>query len=121
MNTIFPLVGYMIKRYFYPSCYFNDQSFFIFSQNSADSIQNTIQSAFSKLLQSNEDVNKLFQKEIYGKIKLENHSKREIFVFKENDFITLRNDFIYLVIHIKILYLFALKKNLKWKRMLVQS
>ena len=89
IETNYPIVSYMIRRYFYPSHYFKDPSFFLFNQRS----------------QINEQMKPHKDNEI------EDQS-----TFKEEEFIVLRTLHesselnYYLVLHIESLFIFVMKK-----------
>lgn len=108
--TIQPIVGYLIRRYFYPCEYFKDPSFFTF-----DSIQ---QEEPNRNVKFNDFFFSRNIKEIPGKLALFFHTNSEQInrrEFKESEFIKLRliysneNAFFYMAIHLESLYIFMLK------------
>ena len=115
--TIKPIVGYLIRRYFYPSNYFRDKSFFNFEQviSNEQSIKIKIKQFLfdDNIFRLFDDIiedTKIFEKQ-------RNDIKNSTQMFNEEDFIILRdiyskNDFgfYYLVMHKESLYLFMMKK-----------
>lgn len=107
-KTIYPIAGYIIRRHFYPTNYFEDQSFFHFYSTEENNYQTNLQDFFF----SNKDM------ESIDNLSLTNESQKEICLkeFKETDFISLRsvftneNYFFELVIHIESFYIFLMKK-----------
>ena len=118
--TITPIAGYLIRRYYYPSIFFKNSSFFTFNKN---------------LQKTENPLNELFETddnhEIKSKIQifknklndLSNNDNRisQNFKFNENDFIELREIYskqnvnFKLGIHLETLYIFVIKKILPEK------
>lgn len=129
-RTIRPISCYLIRRHFYPTIYFNDQSFFDFDQENQISIRKIKSYLFDLLKFTNlrRDNMSLFLRKLnkcnnlfvqYGDQKYwneKNMSENKYKEFKESDFIILRMLYsnikacFYLVIHIKTLYIFTMKK-----------
>ena len=119
--TISPIVCYLIRRFFYPTSYFKNPSFFIFDQNQSTNEDETkikINDFFlsDKNLENNVAYDQLT--EIIKESYLNNNNDKCIhyLVFKENDFICLRTlaskdckSFI-LAFHIESCYIFMIKK-----------
>ena len=88
-----PIIAYMIRRYFYPSYFFKDPSFFIFkpdSQNNEIEIKKKLENLiFSKRGNQNEADYQSIQSEVYNDIN-ENEYQNNIYTFQEQDFIVLR-------------------------------
>lgn len=99
-ETIRPIVGFLIRRFFYPSYYFKDPSFFLFKPNIVPNDFNT------------------FQTQLLKEIDHENNKENSWENFDEKDFIKLRQlyyknaVFYYLVVHIKTMHIFMMKKKL---------
>lgn len=110
--TIDPLVSYLLRRYFYPTYYFKDQSFFDF-----DNVM--------EKYKSQNELNDLLYitakngKDLSGQ---KNQEKQQILNFQEKDFILLRllysnqTSVTYLAVHIPTLYIFALKKAFSYSK-----
>lgn len=110
-HTIAPIVGYLIRRFFYPTIYFQDPSFFDFKETSQTS-EHLLKSEFIDHLKSHKlDLQKL--EDIKNKAKALNKIKE----FQEESFFILRDLYLsgrsrfYLVIHIESLHIFAMKKH----------
>ena len=109
--TISPIISYMIRRFFYPRKYFNDQSFF-------DYRPDFCQHYFDNILKYRLNKDKLYMSVcvFVNEIKHYNKQQRIIEDFKENDFILLRelcckeDSSFNLVIHIKSFHIFMMKK-----------
>lgn len=120
-STIRPIVAFMIRRYFCPSSYFKDQSFFVFDQSKNNILNrsNLNEIFFSQpnpetLKERLEDLYEpIFNKQIES---LSNASNSQYLIFKQSDFIVLRelqatDSFTdELVFHIKNKYVFMLKR-----------
>ncbi|KAK8893003.1 hypothetical protein M9Y10_030259 [Tritrichomonas musculus] len=116
--TIIPIVGYLIRRHFFPSNYFKDQSFFHFRPT--DPKEDEIKSKLSLfLLSKNEQEKKANFEQLKESITTQNQSNEEWFNkedFHENDFISLRSIFArdstlyFLVFHLKTFHVFLMKK-----------
>ena len=97
-DTIGPMIGYMIRRFFYPTSYFKDKTFFIFN-NSKSINEGSLKEKIT---------NFLFPKKEEITINLQD--------FEESDFIILRNEYLkfnatfYLAIHIESFHIFMMKK-----------
>lgn len=114
--TIRPIIGYLIRRYSCPTSFFNDPSFFTFSQDNYSKERET-KNQLNKLLFSN---NKLLLKNNFAQFtnqfKEIQEDKTKIREFQLKDFIILRTlhsnyyASFYIVIHIESLYIFMLKK-----------
>lgn len=112
-NTINPIAGFLIRRYFYPTNYFSNPSFFNFNNQTNLEEKNTKISIdgflFSESMSDYDD----FQLEIKTNKKNQTNQTTE---FKKSDFILLRTIVaketasIYLVIHIETLYVFCMKE-----------
>lgn len=114
-KTIIPIAGYLIRRYFYPTTYFNDPSFFTFdsqANTSETQLKNKIENYL--LSKTEDDKKKNFLQLFQSK---EEDNNNAIHEFNEKDFIILRiiyscNEAVYyLAIHIESLYIFMLKKT----------
>lgn len=115
------LIGYLIRRFYYPSKYFKDPSFFIF-ENTNKINENKIKTKIDDFLSSptkNEEL--LFLKLMLiindiNQMKNEETDKIKIRDFHEDDFVILRtlntrkNTFFYFVIHLDSFYTFMMKK-----------
>ena len=114
-----PLIGYLIRRYFYPSDYFKDDSFFVFGEP-IKSGEKQIESKIFEFLNKTDDktdapnmlsiiTSVLSYKDNY----INNQNK--IYDFNENEFVILRNVYnnrtssFYLVLHLESLYIFMMK------------
>ncbi|KAK8839462.1 hypothetical protein M9Y10_031817 [Tritrichomonas musculus] len=105
-KTIRPIAGYLIRRYFYPSNYFSDPTFFYFDD--AEKIEDQkLRKEYNSLLR--------FEESSQTEDNSSTENKRELFNFETKDFIILRNilsndkAFYYLVIHIKSLHILVMK------------
>ena len=109
-NTFISILAYLIRRYFYPTDYFTNPSFFDFDQASSTN-ERIIKSKFIDLLNS-----KKSKAEDFSQIKNKAQTKKHCIDFEEKDFIILRllsssyKATFYLVFHIKSFYIFAMKK-----------
>ena len=105
--TIRPIIAYIIRRFFYPSNFFEDKTFFSFIKVDKDN---------KKLDFLKFDKEKILEKVENDKKNYRNSKK--IIDFKEADFIKLRlvhrNQYssFYLVFHIKSMHIFMMKKIL---------
>ncbi|KAK8883474.1 hypothetical protein M9Y10_042566 [Tritrichomonas musculus] len=117
--TIPTIISYLIRRYFYPTEYFKDPSFFHFNKSKEQCVKNKI----ANLLYLNEKdemkLNQLKSKEILKEIndnQIINNNVTEKQDFKEDDFIILRTIYsttktiYYLVLHRESFYVFLMKK-----------
>lgn len=119
-KTIKPITTFLIRRFFYPSNFFKDQSFFNFNLT-CNLKEKNIKEKLSQILFYNGTINNnLVYQEIIEMIN-QRETIPKIRDFKEDEFIKLRsfitNDpnkqfFIYLVLHIESLHLFVMKKVL---------
>lgn len=117
--TINPILGYVIRRFFYPTKYFKDPSFFIFDEKNYSKDQK-YKTEFINLLENEKSIDYFDEKLefIYDEIKKNKYVDDQIhrYSFKENDFIVLRTVYssekalFYLVIHIESFYIFLMKK-----------
>lgn len=117
--TITAIAGYLIHRYFYPTDYFKDGSFFIFNDRSSYLNENKYKSELCKVLLSKGKINMNdLNDEIIDFIKSTKElTKKEtaIQTFTNKDFIELKtvyskaNSTYKLVIHIDSLYIFLLE------------
>ena len=117
--TIKSIAGFLIRRYFYPSCYFKNPSFFTFYKTKETEIKSKIDNYLFKTNLNNyiDNIDE-FKSEIVDDIKEEisNFKQFKIKDFQENDFIFLRTIYanekaiLKLIIHIESLYVFMLKK-----------
>ena len=114
-KTIIPIAGYLIRRHFYPTTYFNDPSFFTFDSQANTSETQLKNKIGNYLLSKTEDDKKknflqLFQSK-------EEDNNNALYEFNEKDFIKLRIIYYcneaayYLAIHIESLYIFMMKKT----------
>ena len=116
-NTIKPMIGYLIKRYYYPTEYFKDPSFFIFNQQFFSNEQKAKRTIlnFLKNKEKDENSNQKVLNSIIDEIEESNETDNHTINFSKDDFIFLRtidtNDTatFHLVIHIKSLFLFMIK------------
>lgn len=99
--TIKPIICYLIRRYYYPSSFFKDQSFFSFDKT----YENIFNIKFNSLTPFS--MNKMLEKE--------KQNLQKIKFFNKDDFIELRQIYsneksvLYLVLHLESLYIFILK------------
>lgn len=113
--TIKPIICYLIRRYYYPSNYFKDNSFFDFMNHNKN--ERKLKTKFIELFQLN-NFDKLEENEEQIKylISGETQNKMTNIEFVKNDFVKLRKIhngdafFIYLVIHLPTLHIMVLKK-----------
>ncbi|KAK8840589.1 hypothetical protein M9Y10_030800 [Tritrichomonas musculus] len=110
-QTISPIAGYLIRRYFYPSVYFSDKTFFYFDDAERIEQQKLITEFMSFLSfeqpsqTEDDDLTKNWTK-----------NKRDLTNFETKDFIILRTiysddkSFYYLAIHIESLHILLIKK-----------
>ena len=117
--TLHSILGYLIGRFFYPSHFFKDPSFFKFDPNN-NYIGDDIRLKLAEALKTykNEETKKIIN-EINEKIVTEEdeYQNTKIYEFTKEDFITLKeigkanssNSFFYLVIHRESLFLFVIK------------
>ncbi|KAK8886576.1 spindle assembly checkpoint kinase [Tritrichomonas musculus] len=122
--TIRPIITYLIRRFFCPSEFFKDQSFFTFCEQNRVFEEKYKTKIDEFILKNNEkDFDKFkdsflsFSNQIIEEMKNDKKDeKNQIFEFKENEFIKLRtianceHSLINLVIHIKELHLFIYKE-----------
>lgn len=120
--TIKPIASFLIRRFYQPSDYFKDPSFFIFDQQ-IDQKEQEIKTNLLNLIRSTDsnDINnnyQLLRKEIKEEREEEEEgNENKNICFKDDDFIKLRLIYsnyetfssIYLVFHLPSLYVFALK------------
>lgn len=113
--TIRPIATYLIRRYFCPTEYFNDSSFFTFEQSSIYE-ERSIVAKFTNLLTSNDEDN-ILNTNLNETVKKSKSNDIKYRKFNKNEFIILRtissNDksVFYLVLHIESLYIFMMKIN----------
>ncbi|KAK8838052.1 hypothetical protein M9Y10_036002 [Tritrichomonas musculus] len=112
-NTFYSIAGFLIRRYFFPTEYFKDPSFFNFRGNNKE---NLIKSEFIRCINSADSDPKDVEK-IKNKIRSnENNNEPNLREFNEKEFVILRNIYskenssLLLVIHLDSLYLFMMKK-----------
>ena len=120
-STIRPICAFLIRRHFYPSNYFRDQSFFIFGQKTKDPINRVNLNNIFFSQRNLETLKDMFRK-LYAPIFikqveiLSNTGKPQFQTFQKNDFITLRklqttSKFTdELAIHIKSKYVLMVKR-----------
>lgn len=110
-DTIWPIMGFLIRRYYCPSNYFKNSAFFDFKGQTEE---NSIKTAFYNYISSPKSTLSDY-KNIMERIT----NKKDEFTryeFKEDEFIILRiiahNDraYFYLVIHKESLFVFVMKK-----------
>lgn len=125
-KTIDPIICYMIRRFYYPSNFFKDQSIFIFDKNDENCtnlIHQNVRLKFEDLFYEDDEEslkNKIkdIQKDIKERMIKTNNIKPKLYQFQKDDVITLRNiksshnSRIYLVLHLKSFYIFVLKEYL---------
>ena len=119
ININSSFIAYMIRRYFYPSFFFKDPSFFIFepySQNNEIEIKNKLENLIVSKSFSHNDANyQSKQSEIYNNINEIEHQNKN-YTFQEHDYIILRilhsnSEVKYsLVMHKESLFIFMMKK-----------
>ena len=114
--TIRPILGFLIRRFFYPTSYFEDPSFFMYEEgnkfNEQEMKRNLIQALYSKSgKQFNYNINQITR--TINEMKKSNVIQE----FQKEEFIILRTlhgtykaNF-YLVIHIKSLHIFMMKES----------
>ncbi|KAK8871415.1 hypothetical protein M9Y10_007141 [Tritrichomonas musculus] len=108
--TIRPIAGFMIRRYFYPTKYFNDPTFFFFDKADISRKEIFLKNEIAKSLLCKK-LDDLVNKINSSKINQVKHA-----VFNEDDFIILRTIYVsyqaiyYFVIHLKTLFVFMMKK-----------
>ena len=118
--TIRPIICYLIRRYFYPTHYFKDPSFFYFDDEKITNEQlfkNKIESFFHLNENGLCSINVLIR-ELFENIKMHklDEDKNEIEEFNEKDFIVLRVistkaiSLNMLVMHIDSLHVFMMKQ-----------
>ena len=120
-NTIHPIVGYLIHRYFCPTTYFRDPSFFDFDKTVKANERELKAEFFTgfKTLQFTDQDLELFKSKVNNKRKIKN--------FREEEFIVLRSIMatdkasFYLVIHVESLYVFMMKKIGDQKEMIRET
>ena len=118
--TIYSIAGYYIRRYYYPSDYFKDPSFFSnggLNKTEEQNIKNQIDSLifpfnFSEFIEKRmSEINDRIEN--YRKNNNDDNKQKE---FKETEFIILRELFVgtdsifYLVFHRENLYIYTMKK-----------
>lgn len=115
--TINPIAGYMIRRYYYPSSFFKDPSFFTFDKSIENSKEDETQRQLFDIIQTKgkekiKEKLQLFQKNI----KNCSENRYQKYTFENDDFHELRmihssTQFsMSLVIHLKSFHLFICKK-----------
>ncbi|KAK8881437.1 hypothetical protein M9Y10_004173 [Tritrichomonas musculus] len=106
--TIHPIIAYLIRRYYYPSYYFEYASFFSYNSQ----IQNQIINPIDLFSHSNEEMIEKTEKIISNEnseINYENFSKDEFIILR-----SIKSNYlskIDLVMHLKTLYLFVMKRS----------
>lgn len=118
-TTILPITCYLIQRYFYPTCYFKDPSFFIFNQQKNEPIEEEIIRKIDEFFQlKNSKRNQANSQKLLDLIYKKSNSNNEpnhIQHFDINDFIELRSiksdskSKCKLGIHINSLHIFLFK------------
>lgn len=117
-STFFPIMGYLIGRYYCPTEYFNDPSFFIFKNSSKNNELKT-QTIIKNIVFSNPgELDPYEMVKVYTDVKIDSFSYSILNndSFDPDDFIVLRNIYsnsnasFNLVMHIKSLYLFMVKE-----------
>ncbi|KAK8835009.1 hypothetical protein M9Y10_020614 [Tritrichomonas musculus] len=113
--TIQSIVGFSIRRFYFPTFYFKDPSFFIFNQDKKKIIlQSIIQNLNKSMISFLEGYDEKCIKEI-NKNDLPKDLRKQKIDFNENDFIEIRhimgNDkfILKLVMHRETLYIFIMK------------
>ena len=125
--TIRPIIGYLIRRFFYPTNFFKDTSFFSFNLT-PDSKEQELRTLITDLLFTNKmfkvNINNIKLHKILYEIKISkeeiNSTTKHLLEFQKEDFIILRkiynnNRYVFnLVIHLKSLYIFMMKETLNF-------
>lgn len=118
-NSITPIIGYLIRRYYYPKFCFKDPSFFIFNDGKNSKQQIEINDFLFPENEVKEPLMEKINKEIMNDIEengSENNKKRD---FQDSEFILLRKIYsntqvnINLVFHKKSMYIFTLREFLQ--------
>lgn len=118
-NSITPIIGYLIRRYYYPKFFFKDSSFFIFTDGKNSKQQIEINDFLFPENEVKEPLMEKINKEIMNDIEengSDNNKKRD---FQDDEFIPLRKIYsntqvnINLVFHKKSMYIFTLRKFLQ--------
>lgn len=114
--TIRPIMCYLIRRFYYPSYFFKDTSFFYFNDHQQK--EKKLLMHLNSLCQSKNSENlDQYEDNITSEITKEMKEQSQIKEFQKGEFKKLRqiysnNNFcIYLVIHLPTLYIFAMKKT----------
>ncbi|KAK8865333.1 hypothetical protein M9Y10_010874 [Tritrichomonas musculus] len=117
--TIRAIVGFMIRRYFYPTNYFQDSSFFTFRQTN-ETNDYKIKAKLADFFYSTKNDGKKFPFIFIEIKKYEDNKNDTIFEdFQQSDFISLRCIYsnnkahFFLAMHIDTFYLFVVKKLTK--------
>ena len=107
--TIRPIAGYMIRRYYYPTEYFNDQTFFFFDKADVSSKEQSLKKELAKSI----ICDKL--SDFDCKVNSNINKRAQHYIFNKDDFIILRvlyssNQAIYyFVVHRKTFFVFVMK------------
>ena len=119
-TTIKSIIGYLIRRHFYPTEYFKDSSFFQFSDQEHFKEQEFKTKLNNLLFIQKEKINLNILSQFFNENKISNETNNNDQIiyqdFREEDFIVLRNieskerAIYYLVIHKESLYIFLMKK-----------
>lgn len=118
-KTIRPLIGYLIRRYFYPTDYFSDSSFFNFKQINK-SKEKDLKEKLYQILEIDGEKDPIEPKltKAINDFKEYNNDNRKIEEFENKEFIVLRiihvnvEYYFSLVIHLESFYIFMMKKTL---------
>ena len=118
--TISPIAGYVIRRFFYPSHYFSDSSFFNFFDEYKRKEENMKTKLYKMIFQCPNIVQFVYQfNQIIQEMKseiIDDEKVNKTTEFKFEDFIKLRSIFTnqagkyYLVIHLKSFHIFMMKE-----------
>ena len=119
-STISPIIGYTIRRFFYPNYFFKDSSFFDLYRASKSKEEMIKTKLFKLLFECKNNVQFVYQfihiiQEINMNINNIQGNATNIIEFKNEDFIKLRtiytnqSAFYYLVIHRETFYIFLMK------------
>lgn len=121
-NTLKILAGYLIRRFYCPSDFFNNQSFFSFDENEEDSFENYFKKNYTNLHKSECINENKIQSFLFNTFNhcintkyIDHQNQYNTYEFHEDEFIYLRNIyqnkiFVYnLYFHKKKQYIFAIK------------
>ena len=114
-TTLSTISCYLIQRFYYPTFYFKDPKFFLYNVEKMQ--EQEFQLKFRELLKSKtakeiaeDNIIEIFKSENSKQSKLDNFYEKDFFIIK--DIYAKRNSIYYLVIHLKSLHIFFMKKFL---------